>query len=626
MSVQTGVETPRGPASRRIGDRVKYRMDLLRAQPNPLWMREMRQSARLLRTPIILMVLAVLTTMLMASLGGMMTGSQSPAEVGTILFHTYFSLAWFVVTLVGPALAANSIASEREGHTWEAVMLTGLRPAEVARGKFMSAYTAIAMFIVMLAPVGALPFLFGGVTPIEVLVAFVFLFLIALLSVAFGLAISSNMESLRGALLVTLLGAIPLSVFAFSFFGVAMSAGAHELWDAVESGPPVWLPTAYSRAPFGVEYVVYLILLPLAAISVPAWLLYEVTRSNLTSVTDDRSHGLKRWLMVTSFVLAAAATVPMFAVRSRDRADALIIGMSIYVVFIVFCALLFGGEPIGPSRRVKQLLEEAGALRRFIAPGVVKAAQLQLVCALLALAALCAVGVVFINTVAGARATQQTEQVVVFAAYAIGFSCFVIGLAAWLRSRATSSAVPRVLLIVTLFFISTGPWILAAITGVIGAGSSNNSSLVVAAPSPFYVFVALAALARPDPGIAVVASMTAAVSYAVLGLLLLLIARGKCKRIIDEHEKVLREADRRLAEEDRQAADKREADQHAADQALEAPAADASAPDTDPSPTADDDAAGAAIDGELAIGHTSDEADADAQPEEEPDAEPESKD
>ncbi|PMU64969.1 ABC transporter permease, partial [Pseudomonas sp. FW215-L2] len=84
--------------------------------------------------------------------------------------------AYLVVTLVGPAVAANSIASEREGKTWEAVLLTGLTPKNIARGKFMAAYTTIAIYIVVLAPVGALSFLFGGVTATDVVTAFAFLF------------------------------------------------------------------------------------------------------------------------------------------------------------------------------------------------------------------------------------------------------------------------------------------------------------------------------------------------------------------------------------------------------------------------------------------------------------------
>jgi hypothetical protein len=50
VSLQTGIEAPHGPASQRIGDRVRYRVGLLRTEPNPLWVREMRQAARLLRT------------------------------------------------------------------------------------------------------------------------------------------------------------------------------------------------------------------------------------------------------------------------------------------------------------------------------------------------------------------------------------------------------------------------------------------------------------------------------------------------------------------------------------------------------------------------------------------------
>src|SRR3954471_10004928 len=115
----------------------------LRAQkPNAIWMREMRQSARLARTPWVLFALTLVLSLLMCSIGGIAaTTNTAPAVIGQTLFQTFFSLAYLVVILVGPAVAANSIASEREGRTWEAVLLTGLRPKEIARGKFLAAYT-----------------------------------------------------------------------------------------------------------------------------------------------------------------------------------------------------------------------------------------------------------------------------------------------------------------------------------------------------------------------------------------------------------------------------------------------------------------------------------------------------
>ena len=240
MSAQTGAAPPSGPVSQRLVDRARFRVDRLRDEPNPIWIRELRQAARLGRTPIILMVVAILMTLLMASIGGIVATSRVARRdrrrplPGLLLARVLRGRRWS-----GRRSPPNSIASEREGRTWEAVILTGLRPGEVARGKFLAAYTAIGMYIVMLAPVGALPFLFGGVTATEVIVAFVFLFLIALLAVAFGLAISSKMASLRGAIVVTLLLAFPIAVeLVLDASASACSLAAHKAWPGVAEGPP----------------------------------------------------------------------------------------------------------------------------------------------------------------------------------------------------------------------------------------------------------------------------------------------------------------------------------------------------------------------------------------------------
>jgi len=295
MSAQTGTPSfvPSPPSSRAV-DLARTSIRRARSDPNPIWIRELRQSARLGRTPIILATVTALLALLMSAIGGIMSVSASPATTGIALFHTFFSVAFFVVTLVGPALAANSVASEREGRTWEAVLLTGLHPKTIAKGKFLSAFTSISMYIVMLAPVGALSFLFGGVTALEVVVAFIFLVLFALLSVAFGLAISSALASGRTAIVLTLLIAFPLTLIAYGGLGFGLSFAAHEAWPAVLEGPPVWLPTAYERVPFSVEYFTFLVLIPVAGLTVPAWFFYEVTVANLTSLTSDRATGLKQ--------------------------------------------------------------------------------------------------------------------------------------------------------------------------------------------------------------------------------------------------------------------------------------------------------------------------------------------
>lgn len=556
MSVQTGSMPPPGPMSTRMVDRARFRVDLWRAQPNPLWIRELRQSARLARTPLVLMLLTVAMTLLIAVVGGLVSVYDSPATTGVVLFQTFFSVAYFLVTLIGPAVAANSIASEREGRTWEAVLLTGLPPGVIARGKFLSAFTAISMYIVMLAPVGALPFLFGGVTATEVVVAFAGLFLVALLAIAFGLAMSSLMASMRAAIVITLLLAIPLSILAFVTFGVGLSYAAHHAWRGVAEGPPIWLPTAYERAPFGLEYVVFLLVIPVLSVALPAWFLYEVTIANLTSVTDDRSSGLKRWFLAAAPALTITACVPLFSVRAPDRAAMAMLGISALLIFFTFCVFLFQGDPIGPSRRVLIHWDRTGAgrLRRFLGPGVPRSATLLLAGGGLALALAAVAGLERTAAASSARGIDAST-VAIFAGYAIAFYVFVTGLGAFLRSRAQTPLAARVLLFAFIFAVSVGPWIVAAIAGLL-VDRAGRDALVVAAPSPFYVFVMLDALGRgtSNAELAVLVGVLAAAAYAAIGFLLLLAANARCREIIRKHEQLLSETEEVLAAEDAAAA------------------------------------------------------------------------
>lgn len=571
MSAQTGAMPPSGPMSQRLVDRARFRVDRFKTEPNPIWIRELRQAARLARTPVILTVFAILMTLLIASIGGIVSAEESPATTGVVLFQVFFSLAYMVVTVVGPAVAANSIASEREGRTWEAVILTGLSPGVIARGKFLAAFTAIGMYIVMLAPVGALPFLFGGVTATETIVAFAFLFLIALLSVAFGLAISSKMSSLRAAIVVTLLLIFPITIFAFLVFGVALSFAAHKAWPGVAGGPPVWLPTAYERAPLDAGYLVFLLVLPVTAVTLPAWFLYEVTIANLTSMTDDRSSGLKRWFMVAAPALIVAAVVPVFAVSSGDRGGAAMAGQAGLLFFFSFCAFLFAGDPIGPSRRVIAHWDElrAGAFRRFLGPGVMRSAVLLLVSGTLGILLLTGVALIAMS----GRPGKEIEGVLSFGAYAVSFFIFIAGLGAYLRARAGSAVVARVLMFTFLFAVSVGPWIIAAIAGLIADRSSARDALVVAAPSPFYVFVMLDAIEHARGDGLLLAGVICMLGWVGVGLVLLGAAKMRCGTIIDQHEAALAETDRLLAAEDQAAAEALAKAQAARDALASAPAA-----------------------------------------------------
>lgn len=558
MSAQThSTSLPPPPPTSRGVDRLRGQIAHYRSSPNPVWIRELRQSARLLRTPFILMTVTALTVLLLAAIGGIMAGSKNPASTGMALHHTFFSIAFFVVTLAGPTVAANSIASEREGRTWEALQLTGLPPGVIARGKFLAAYTNIAMYIVMLAPAGALPFLFGGVTATEVVLAFVWLFLIGGISVAFGLALSSKMDSLRVALVVTLLLAFALSPTVY-VCGLLLSIPIHAVWPAVPEGPPVWLPTAYERADFGWEYLGYLVVAPLASVLLPAWFLYEVTIANLTQVSDDRSTGVRRWFVVTTALLSLGFAALSLAPGGSPALMAAV-SASLFFLYLVFCAFTFAGEPIGPSRRVQNRWERARASRitRMLGPGVMRASLVLLFGGLVGFLAITAAGLLGVQLAGGTTRAQESASVVVVGAYGAGFFVFTAGFTAWMRARANSTSTARVLMLVVLFFAAAGPWIVAAIAGA--ASRSGDDALVVASPSPFYALVAASQLRKSwvAPGgqtVAMVASFACAATWAFIGLALLGRAALRCSQIIRDHAAALSASDRMLADEDARAA------------------------------------------------------------------------
>ncbi|MFZ5889745.1 MAG: ABC transporter permease [Myxococcota bacterium] len=521
MSVQTHTSSL-PPPEHGLWARVRWSLARLVSNPNPVWIRELRQSARLTRTPVILAAITSTMTLLIASIGGVLSATSEPAQVGIGVFHTFFSLAFAVVTWVGPAVAAATIASERSGRTWETLLLTGLSPASIARGKFLAALTYIALYIVMLAPVGGLSFLFGGVTPAEVVLAFAILLLIAALAVAFGLAVSSKLGSPSVSILVTLLVAVPLSIVVYTAGGVGLSLVAREQWPGITGGAPVWLPTAYVRADFSLAYGVFLVLFPLLAAAIPAWLFYEVTIANMAAASDDRSTRLRLWLIVCGPLVSFATVLAAFALGRPDWCFA---GQILSWLFCLFGAYLVAGEPLGPSLRVEAHWERdaASRLRRAVGPGVARAAVA---------ATLLCLSCQLVVTIAGlalAKTRDDRLGLLGFGGYALGFSIFCVGFAAWARARSSAGAVPRVLLTSVVLVALLGPYVAMAIGGIFA--EDNVRMRLVAAPSPAFAFAAYERFQSPggDADLYGLAAAGAALGWGLIGLGLLALGSARAK-------------------------------------------------------------------------------------------------
>lgn len=546
-AVAPSLEPPQAPPKRSLRERL--------GEPNPIWMREMRQALRLGRTPWILLALTLTISLFLCAIGGIASSDRtSPAKVGSGLFQAFFSIAYMVVVVVGPAVAANGIAAEREGRTWEAVLLAGLDARALARGKFLAAYTTLSLYIVTLAPVGALSFLFGGVTATEVVTAFVFLFMVAALAVAFGLAVSSLMQSLRGALVTTLALAVMIGPFLYLVFGVGGSSIVHSIWPDVDRDMPIWLPSALTRAPFELRYVIVLILVPLVLVAVPARFLYAVTVANLTHETDDQSTGLKRWFVFSAPAVVAVALVPVVLTENHATDVALLVLCATFV-YGLFCAFLFASDPIGPTRRVRVHWQRRNAsfVTRFMGPGLPKTSVLVM---LVTIASVTGLGLACATIPASSRSSSDTLHMFFVVSYACAFLVFTVGMLAILRATGSTPWVTRVVAFGIVFLASAAPWVVAAIGGALSS-TGDKDWLMVASPSPFYVFYMIDqshSYASTPNWTRISAGFVCEAGWTLLGLLLLWRAASRCESTIATYDLAVARSEAALEEEDARAA------------------------------------------------------------------------
>lgn len=444
-----------------------------RGHPNPLWVRELRQASRIKRTPFVLMSVTIVAALTMGAVSGMAPSQTSSAEVGSLLFQVFFSMAYFVVALVGPAVGANNIASEREGKTWEPLILTGFPARSMAHGKFLSALTSVLQYLAILTPVGALPFLFGGVSATEVVLAFFGLVVLSSLGVGFGLAVGSSISSGRIAIVVAVIAAASLAIATYYVVGILLSKQVNDIWNVVPSRRPVWLPTALANAPLSADYIVVLILQPLVSIVVPGWFFREVTVANMTSAFKDRSSGLLRWLAGSTCMLGVALAAPLFVDGANwldTTALRALLGMA---SFAILTTLVLQGISPGYARVGPTMVQAMARLLGFSLIALVSLTAVSLVVVALRVSDLFVDNYLFLIGSAGA--------------YFVSFVVFVVGMGTWLRIRTANVATARVALAGVVLLVVGGPFVLAVLGMVLGDESETN--MVIAAPSPAYVLL-----------------------------------------------------------------------------------------------------------------------------------------
>jgi ABC-2 type transport system permease protein len=160
---------------------------------NPVIVKELRGRMRGWRSVVILviylLILSFITWLTFLAVGAWSSGFGGPeaAQVGKVIFSVLVIFQMVMVALFTPAFTAGAITSEREQKTYDLLMTTLLPARSVIFGKLGSAVAWVALLILAVAPLESLAFLFGGVSPEEVILSQVVMLIAAILFASIGI-------------------------------------------------------------------------------------------------------------------------------------------------------------------------------------------------------------------------------------------------------------------------------------------------------------------------------------------------------------------------------------------------------------------------------------------------------
>ena len=123
--------------------------------------------------------------------------------VGQEVFGALVLVETLLVVFLAPAFTSGAISLEREKQTLEMLTATPISSLAIVVGKLLSALAYVFLLIAASIPLTAIVFVFGGVSPDDVLRAYAVLIVTALGLGSMGLFISALMQRTQGATVVT---------------------------------------------------------------------------------------------------------------------------------------------------------------------------------------------------------------------------------------------------------------------------------------------------------------------------------------------------------------------------------------------------------------------------------------
>jgi hypothetical protein len=147
-------------------------MSILRE--NPVLWKDLRNRARSRRrarvnriTVVVVIGLSILALYWFGLRGILAANSARLARDLYMLF--VLGIETTLLLFLVPSLAAGSITQEREQQTWNALLLSRLRPAEIVLGKYVAAVLPPLLILALFAPLNLTAAIIANIAPIDIL-------------------------------------------------------------------------------------------------------------------------------------------------------------------------------------------------------------------------------------------------------------------------------------------------------------------------------------------------------------------------------------------------------------------------------------------------------------------------
>ena len=168
---------------------------------NPLCISEVRRGLRSIKIFVIQTIyVSILTFALYLVWSISVADINSSQNVGKNILLTLSIIQFILVALICPSFTCGAITSEKERQTYDLLVTSLLTPGEIISGKVMYSLAYSSLFLLSSLPLTCTVFFFGGVSPGEIFLIYISLFIFSLLVSLMGIYFSARMKTTNASL------------------------------------------------------------------------------------------------------------------------------------------------------------------------------------------------------------------------------------------------------------------------------------------------------------------------------------------------------------------------------------------------------------------------------------------